>query len=56
MMAGASRAHVRITSNLHGHLWTALRGKRCQPYPADLAVRIDVRSDFYPDIVSTVGR
>lgn len=32
-----------------------MRGERCQPYPADLAVRIDARSDFYPDIVVDCG-
>lgn len=55
MMAGASMPHVRITSNLNGLLWAALRGRRCQPYPADLAVRVSARNDYYPDIVVDCG-
>lgn len=55
MMAGASRAHVRLSQNIGSQLWNALRGRRCQPYQSDLAVRVDSLNEFYPDIVVDCG-
>jgi Uma2 family endonuclease len=48
--------HARLAANLLGLLWSRLRGKPCQPYPSDLAVRIDLRNEFYPDVVVDYGQ
>ena len=55
MMAGASRVHARISANVGAQLWGQLRGRRCQPYQSDLAVRVDSLNEFYPDIVVDCG-
>ncbi|GHV33637.1 hypothetical protein FACS18949_08130 [Clostridia bacterium] len=36
-------AHQRVAGNLHGLLWTFLRGKRCQVRPAPYAVRLNAK-------------
>jgi Uma2 family endonuclease len=56
MMAGGTLVHARLSANLLGLLWNRLRGKPCQPYPSDLAVRIDLRNEFYPDVVVDCGQ
>jgi Uma2 family endonuclease len=53
-MAGASRAHGTISTNLVALLRPALRGKRCGLYSADMKVAVpDVPVIRYPDIVVT---
>ncbi len=53
-MAGASRAHGTISSNVIALVRPALRGKNCGVYGADMKVAIpDVPSVRYPDIVVT---
>ena len=55
-MAGATREHVRIVSNLIARLDEQLRGRPCDVYPNDLRVSIDSgRSYVYPNIVITCG-
>lgn len=52
-MAGGTRAHSRIGSNLMIHLGSELRGKPCQPYNSDLKIRIpfpDGEIAYYPDL------
>src|SRR6202011_1137160 len=53
-MAGASRAHGTIATNLVALLRPAIRGKRCGLYVADMKVVVpDLRAVRYPDIVVT---
>ena len=54
-MAGASRPHNRIASNLIRELGNQLRGKRCEAFSTDLKLRIrkapQVTFYYYPDVV-----
>jgi Uma2 family endonuclease len=53
-MAGASRAHGTIATNLVALVRPALRGKGCGIYAADMKVAVpDVPAVRYPDIVVT---
>lgn len=53
-MAGASKAHVIITSNLSALLVNHLRGTGCIVYPMDMKVRIPALNLFYyPDLTVT---
>jgi Uma2 family endonuclease len=53
-MAGASRAHATIASNIIALLRPAIRGKQCGVYGADMKVAVpDGPSVRYPDIVVT---
>lgn len=53
-MAGASRAHGTIASNLVALIRPALRGKNCGVYIADMKLAIpDAPAIRYPDIVVT---
>ncbi len=53
-MAGASKAHVIITSNLSALLVNHLRGTGCIAYPMDMKVRIPALNLFYyPDLIVT---
>lgn len=52
-MAGGTRAHSRISSNLLGNLFSKLDGNPCQPYNSDLKIRIpfpDGDAAYYPDL------
>lgn len=56
-MAGASRKHNRIVSNIMGSLVAPLKGRACNNYSNDM--RVSVRGGeyyLYPDIVVTCGR
>ncbi|HTD34190.1 MAG TPA: Uma2 family endonuclease [Candidatus Elarobacter sp.] len=56
-MAGASRAHGTIASNVIALVRPAIRGKECGVYGADMKVALpDVPSVRYPDIVVTCDR
>src|SRR5437899_846748 len=49
-MAGASDDHNRITVNIIGELRQRLRGKRCEPFGADMKLKIPGSQAFYyPD-------
>src|SRR5437660_10434913 len=51
-MAGASDDHNRIVGNIHGELRQRLRGKRCEPFMADMKLKIPGGQAFYyPDIM-----
>jgi Uma2 family endonuclease len=51
-MAGASRAHNLIVTNLVRELSTALRGQPCEVYPSDMRVRVASADLYtYPDVV-----
>jgi Uma2 family endonuclease len=51
-MAGASDDHNRITGNIFGELRERLRGKRCEPFMADMKLRMPGSEAFYyPDVL-----
>ena len=50
MMAGGTRRHARVTSNLIARLDQKLTGGPCAPYPGDLAVRVSHRRIRRPDV------
>lgn len=49
-MSGAKAAHNRIAGNIFAELRSHLKGKPCQPYTADMKVRIGSKY-FYPDVM-----
>lgn len=55
-MAGASPAHIRITTNLTRLLGNQLEGSSCEPFGSDMRVMIpDCNAVFYPDLTVTCG-
>lgn len=55
-MAGASRAHNRIITNLSAALHPHLRGGPCEAYVGDVKVRLVIQQAdifYYPDVVVT---
>jgi Uma2 family endonuclease len=55
-MAGGSDAHSKIIHNLHGVLWTHLRGKPCEARDGNLRVRYGRKVRFgYPDALIFCG-
>jgi len=55
-MAGASRRHNLIVTNIIGELRTQLKGKPCRTYPSDMRLRIDLTGLYtYPDIMVVCG-
>jgi Uma2 family endonuclease len=53
-MAGASTAHNQIAGNIFADLHVHLRGKKCQPFMADMKVHVHDRGDdwfYYPDVM-----
>jgi Uma2 family endonuclease len=55
-MAGASRMHVLIATNLSGELRQALKPRSCQVYGTDLRLRASVgRLYTYPDVSVVCG-
>lgn len=56
-MAGASRRHNRIVTNLVSALDNQLRERPCNVYSSDMRVKIPAAKLFtYPDLVVTCGR
>lgn len=54
-MTGASSAHNRITRNLIRRLDEALDAGPCEPFVADMRVRVLRRRYYYPDVVVVCG-
>ncbi len=55
-MAGASREHNLITSNVHINIGNQLRNRPCEIYQSDMRVQIAKQSSYrYPDIVVVCG-
>ncbi|HEV3471265.1 MAG TPA: Uma2 family endonuclease [Pyrinomonadaceae bacterium] len=55
-MTGASRAHNLVTTNVIASLWSQLRGRQCEVYPADMRVRIPTANVYtYPDVTVVCG-
>ncbi len=51
-MAGASADHNRIVTNVCGELRERLRGKRCEPFMADMKLKLPAGNVFYyPDLL-----
>jgi len=51
-MAGASDDHNRIAGNIFSALHECLRGKRCEPFMADMKLKIPGGQAFYyPDVM-----
>lgn len=55
MMAGGTRAHARVQSNLMIAAGNALRGSECRPYGSDIGVRTRERTIRYPDLTIDCG-
>lgn len=55
-MAGASRAHAQIVTNLVASLAGLLRGRPCSVYSSDLRVKVSPTGLYtYPDVVIACG-
>ena len=55
-MAGASRAHNQITTNVVGELHPQLKKRPCYVYANDLRVKVSATELYtYPDIVALCG-
>jgi Uma2 family endonuclease len=55
-MSGASLRHALIAGNLHGEIWSQLRGKDCKVVMNDLRVKVAPTGLYtYPDIVAFCG-
>lgn len=51
-MAGASDDHNRIVTNICSELRERLRGKRCEPFMADMKLKLpDSEAFYYPDVL-----
>lgn len=55
MMAGGTREHARVQSNIQGLLFEALRGSGCRPYGSNMGVRAHDLSVRYPDVTVDCG-
>jgi len=50
-MAGASPAHIRITTNLTRLVGNQLEGKSCEPFDSDMRVMVqECNTVYYPDL------
>jgi Uma2 family endonuclease len=57
VMAGASYAHNRLSTNIAANLHLALRNKPCVVLGSDMRVKIaEVNAYFYPDVVIVCGQ
>ena len=55
-MSGATRGHSRISTNLAAEFTRKLAGHRCQPFNADLRVKIEASGLYtYPDLSVVCG-
>ena len=55
MMAGGTRDHARVQSNVMISLGVGLRGTGCRPYGSDMGVRAHDLSVRYPDVSVDCG-
>jgi Uma2 family endonuclease len=55
-MAGASRRHNLIVTNIVGALWSALRDRPCEVYPSDMRVKVEATGSYaYPGVTLVCG-
>ena len=55
LMAGASRRHSRIASNIGGELFHQLKGKRCEVHYGDLRLKVRRTHYVYGDVAIFCG-
>ena len=56
LMAGATREHNLIVTNVVRELSNQLKGKPCETYPSDMRVRVPATETYtYPDVVVVCG-
>ena len=56
-MAGASMTHTLLESNVHAHLFLALRGHPCAPFTGNQRLRaLGTDRSVYPDCVVVCGK
>lgn len=55
LMAGASRRHSRIASNIGGELFGQLKGKNCEVHYGDLRLRVRETHYVYGDVAIFCG-
>lgn len=55
LMAGASRRHSRIASNIGGELFGQLKGKNCEVHYGDLRLRVRETHYVYGDVAVFCG-
>lgn len=53
-MAAPNRRHQKIASDLHGNIWTYLRGKACQVYQAPFDIRLPRKHKVTNEEITTV--
>ncbi len=56
LMAGANMRHNKITFSIGLALGNQLKGKPCQPFGSDMAIKIPGGNVRYPDIVVDCGK
>jgi Uma2 family endonuclease len=54
-MAGASKEHCLITTNVSGELYLALKNRPCNIYSNDMRVKVNQNDYTYPDVVAVCG-
>ncbi len=55
-MAGGTRNHGKIGTNLTGSVWQALKGNKCQPFNSDTGLAIDeYKTTLHPDLFVVCG-
>ena len=53
-MAGAKADHNRVAGNVFAALHSGLKGKSCEPFIADMMVRVESDDGgYYPDVLVT---
>ena len=52
-LAGVTKRHSLIVSNLVGHLWAAARGSSCRVYSESVKMRPADNLFYYPDVMVT---
>lgn len=55
-MAGATREHNLLVTNLIRELSQKLREKPCEVYPSDMRVRVTATTFAYPDVMVICGK
>ena len=56
MMAGGTRRHARVQSNIVGRLLIKLDRSGCTPYGSDMAIRTRPEAIRYPDVTVLCGK
>jgi Uma2 family endonuclease len=55
-MPRTNRWHSLISGNLHGEIWTQMRGRNCEVHMNDMRVKVSPTGLYtYPDLVAVCG-